>query len=105
MMRHYVSLELDDDDKIDGTLEGPKPVVPDYPWGLRISLTEAEMRKLGLDDDPAVGDMLHFAAFAEVKHYSVNDSGDGAQRRVELQITMMSCIEDESTEFEDEDEG
>ena len=103
-MRSYTSMELDDEDKLDRAI----PQIadkPDYPWGLRISLTESELQKLECDpgDEPEVGDLLHFAAFAKVTSFSKNDTGNGSERRVELQIVMMSCIEDESTEFEDDD--
>lgn len=101
-MRSYVDLELDDEDKRDFAIPAE---TPDYPWGLRLCLTEAELKKLGCEpgDAPEVGDLLHFAAFAKVTSYSVNDTGSGSQRRVELQIVMMSCIENESAEFPDED--
>ena len=41
--------------------------------------------------------------FAKVTSYSVNDGEYGSDERIELQIQSISVIEDESTEFTDED--
>jgi hypothetical protein len=85
-----ISLELDDDDKIDMALPcGPdlKPSQPDFPFGLRISLTEKELKKLGLDVKEADrGDELEIRALARVTCVSQNEGGD----RVELQIERMA---------------
>lgn len=104
-MRSYTSMELDDEDKIDMAI--PALGQPDYPYGLRLSFTERELVKLGVgpDDTAEVGDLFHFAAFAKVTSVSAHDAGDGMQRRVELQITMISCMENESTEFGDDDDA
>lgn len=88
-------MERDDDSKLDHELPGLKA---DYPYGLRICLTHEELAKLGIDDDPEVGDMLHFAAMAEVTSYTKGDGEMGAHRRVELQIKLISHMENESTE-------
>lgn len=103
-LRQYVDMELDDDAKLDGGIVTPAGTrVPDYPYALRISLSATELQKLGIDDDPKVGDLLHFAAFAEVTSYSSGDGEGGPHRRVELQIRMISCLENESTEMEGEE--
>lgn len=95
-----VSMELDDEDKLDFT--APMPVDrPDYPYGLRICLTEKELGKLGLDGDCEVGDMLDMRCFATVTSISKNDSGGGSSCRIELQIEKMA-VEDEMAEPEDE---
>jgi hypothetical protein len=72
--------------------------VPDYPWGLRISLSERELAKLGLPADCAVGDQISFDCCARVCSVSLNDSESGASARVELQITEMAVDEDDSEE-------
>lgn len=66
--------------------------VPDYPWGLSISLSEEELTKLGLEEkDLGVGDMLHMHALLKVTSVSSNESeSNGKCCRVELQITHMS---------------
>jgi hypothetical protein len=94
-----VDLELSDDDKLDMALPcGPadvKPKGPDYPWGLRISLTEKELEKLDLDiKDAEIGDVIDIRAVAAVTSISQSDS-DGGKCRVELQIQKMA-IENEA---------
>lgn len=71
---------------------------PSYPYGLCICLTEAELAKLDLDDDAAVGDTLHLFAFAKVTSINKNQGKDGAaSTRIEMQITHIA-LEDEDTE-------
>lgn len=71
--------------------------MPDVPYGLHISLTEVELEKLDLEDNPEVGDMIHLFAMARVTSVSKNETGDGCKCRVELAITDMA-VEDEDTE-------
>lgn len=95
-MGKMVSLELDDESKLDA----PQPIAmdtkPDFPYGTRISLTHLELKKLGLAADCSVGDVLAFSAHARVMHVSHNQSEDGSEScRVELQIQAMSVDEDD----------
>ena len=66
---------------------------PDYPYGLTINLGKDELKKLGIDDLPAVGDEFHIMAVAKVTrvHQSASEQGDDS-RGVELQITDMSTM-------------
>lgn len=65
--------------------------VPDYPWGLSISLCEEELEKIGLDeDDLEIGDILHMHALMKVTSVSSNEYEGGKHCRVELQITHMT---------------
>ncbi len=89
-------MERDDDSKLDGMAAAPA-AAPDYPYGLRICLTEAELAKLGLEADCDVGDMIDIRAFARVCCISKNDGPDGANCRIELQITHMA-VENEMNE-------
>ena len=105
VMKTMVSMELDDEDSYDS----PTPIPtdkPDYPWGLRISLTEKELAKLDLDpDDAVVGGLFHMHAMARITCVSKNDSGDGAGYRVEAQIEDLEIeSEDEENEMNDEAE-
>jgi len=75
--------------------------VPDYPYGLCISLDETDLENLGIDADFEVGDIIHIAAFARVTSMSSRMHEEKPCCRVELQIEQMA-VEDESTE-EDED--
>jgi hypothetical protein len=82
----------------------PSPCpVPEYPWGLCISLENETLAKLGLDGDPPqVGDILEFFAAAKVTSASMREEIDpatGAPKsccRVELQIVGMLPHEEET---------
>lgn len=94
-----VDMELDDEDKLDTCM----PIAcdrPDYPYGLRISLTEKELAKLGLDADCEIGDMIDMRCFGSVTSVSMNDGEHGKSVRIEIQIEKMA-VEDESTEAMD----
>lgn len=98
-----VKKEVSRDMPMSAPLGGGKPSVPAYPYGLCISLSEEELKKLGLDGElPAVGEMIHLCAMAKVTSVSENESEDssGAKTkhcRVELQITHLAT-ENEDTE-------
>lgn len=66
--------------------------VPDYPWGLSISMCEEELEKLGLDaEDMKVGDIYHIHALIHVTSVSSSESeSSGKSSRAEFQITHMS---------------
>lgn len=84
-----VSMELDDEDKMDMAI--PAMPQPDYPWGLKICLTSAELEKLGIDvKDASVGDYFHINARACVTSISSTDGPDGPCDRLEAQIEDMN---------------
>lgn len=91
-----VSLELDDEDKIDFCA----PIAcdrPDFPYGTRISLSEKELKKLGLPV-PGIGDMLDARVMGTVTSVSSEKVDGGEDRcRVEIQIERMA-VENEATE-------
>jgi hypothetical protein len=99
--RHMISMELDDDDKLDApSIANTKP---DFPYGLRISLTETEFEKLGLDPtDAEVGAIFHGHFLARVTSVSSHSHGEGDCHRVEAQI---EDLEIESEDEEDREEG
>lgn len=71
-----------------------------YPYGLCISLGNAELEKLGADiDGIEVGDMVHLFALSRVTCVSKNNTGDGEKTRVELQICYLG------TELEDDEDA
>jgi hypothetical protein len=75
---------------------------PRYPYGLSISLTDAELDKLSMSKDVGVGDMMHIHAMGKVTSVSVNDTEGGQTCRVEMQIThMMGEDEDEENQEAD----
>ncbi len=83
----------------------PSPAdIPDYPFGLSISLCQDELEKLNLETtDFEVGDLVHFHAMATVTSISSNANQTGNNCRIELQIIAMSA-EDEDEENEEDDE-
>lgn len=103
-----VDLKQTDEDKQEWLKSSyPSPnSVPDYPYGLALSLSEQELKKLGLyDEDIKPGDMFHFHAMAVVTSTSENVNKDQEPKcRVELQITHMSA-EDEADEDEEDEES
>lgn len=106
MFHKMVDMELDDESKMDA----PMPILmdnkPDYPYGLRISLTNREMKKLDLDPDYAkVGGIVHLSAMARITHVSHSDSGpDDYNCCVELQIEdlVVHSEDEENEEYNDD---
>lgn len=79
------------------------PIDGEYPYGLCISLSEKDLEKLDLDDEVEAGDFLHGAFMAKVTSITHSSSENNKGCRIELQIVAMG-IEDESTEYEDEED-
>jgi hypothetical protein len=99
------SMELDDEDKLDIEARAEKAMKgPDYPWGLKIRLSQKELDKLGLDpDDVDAGDFVHLLAFARVTHVAKSDGHAGKSSDVELQIEKMAvACDDDDDEKDDE---
>ncbi len=83
-----------------------KPSEPIYPYNLSLSLTDAELDKLGIDcedEDCQVGNYLEGRFLAEVTGYSKDKTNDGERRRLNLQITHL-CLDDENSEHEEADD-
>lgn len=92
MKRVDLKLDNDGDD-----FYGPAPeyAVPQYPWGVRLCLTNDELEKLGiptLADAPAVGASVRLDAVGTVVYVSEDGEvpeGQPPRRRVEIQITEL----------------
>lgn len=98
MWTKLVDMEMDDEDQID--LASPAIAVkPRFPWGLRICLEDDQLKKLGLDADCDIGDVIDLRAFATVTSVSKNETDKGSCCRVELQIEKLA-VENEMTEDE-----
>ena len=92
-----VSMELDDDDKIDLTIPSIKET-PDFPYGLRICLTEKEFEKLGIDPAEAfIGAVMHGHFLGRITSISANQAEGVDCCRVEVQIEDLA-IESEDAE-------
>lgn len=88
---NFVDMSVDNDDEDSGI---PEVGQSQYPYGLCICLTDAEIEKLDLDDDCDVGDMISFEAIAKVTAVSKRDTGT----RIELQIIAMANDGDDEPE-------
>ncbi len=101
-MRHMKSMERSDDDKIDSLAAMPI-LKPDYPPGLRISLSEKEFEKLDLDHSVAeVGCTVHGHFMGRITSVSHEQRDDNECCRVEIQIEELE-IESEDEENEEEE--
>lgn len=95
------SMELDDEEKVDCEMPIPMSEKPQYPYGLRICLTDKELEKLKLDSGEAcVGGIIHLHALARITHVSCEEMQDGKRERIELQIEDM-CVESEDDQNEE----
>jgi hypothetical protein len=66
---------------------------PEYPWGVRLQLSDEELEKLGIDTLPAIESEVLVYAKAMVVSTSVEDSAGGpARKSLSLQITDL-CLE------------
>lgn len=73
------------------------PTGPDYPYGLRITLSEDELAKLDLEGECSAGDMIDLRAFAKVTNVNITDVDGKPRRSIELQIQQIA-LENEETE-------
>ncbi len=93
-----VDMELDDEDKLDAAMPIPMPAKPDYPFGLRICLTEKELEKLDLDHSEAfVGGTIHGKFMGRITSVSEDAREGGSSCRIEIQIERLA-IESEDDE-------
>lgn len=95
-----VSTELSDEKKLDmsmPTILGKD--VPEFPYGMRISMDEELLERLDLEADCEVGDYLDLRCFAVVTSVSKNKTNSGMKCCVELQIEKVAI----EPEFEHED--
>lgn len=110
MARPMISMELDDEAQLDAPvpvmgLDG-KPGKPRYPYGLRISLEDAQLKAIKLDPaDCMMGGVVHIHGLARITSVSLNETESGQHSRVELQIEEMCCIESEDAENREADDA
>lgn len=101
MLRKMVSLARTAPEMADAA--NPMMNISKYSYGLSLCFDHETLEKLDLDyEDVEPGDMLHAMCMFEVTSVSKNDTGNGEKCRIEVTITHMG-IEDESSEYEDED--
>ena len=94
------SMELDDEDKLDAVTPLPMADKPDFPYGLKICITEKELRKLKLDaSDAVVGGTCHGHFMARITCFSAEQRDGDDCYRIEMQIEELA-IESEDAENE-----
>lgn len=105
-MKQMVDMEMDDEEKLDAAMPIPMSDKPRWPYGLRICLTEAELKKLGFDASEAeVGGTVHITgAMGEITSVSCDESDSGKHCRIEIQIQKLA-IESEDAENEAAEEA
>lgn len=87
--------------------EDGKPETKDqYPWGLRITLDNESLQRLGLNAKslPSVGDSVSIMAMANVCSVSTRTTDHGEDNYVELQITDIGLApqkRDDAKELKD----
>lgn len=102
-MQPMVSMALDDETREKMIQPIAMPDKPDFPYGLRISLTSAELDKLDIDPSEAFrGAMFHMHAICRITNVNANDGENGPSCCIEAQIEDM-CIESEDGENADDE--
>lgn len=68
---------------------------PNYPWELKLYLTQSDLEKLGITDRPAIGSLFTLTCQAIVAGSSERACADGdgekTERTVDMQITDMTA--------------
>ena len=73
---------------------------PDYPWGLRITLNDEQIKALGIKALPAVGAKCAIEAVGIIQSVSDEavDNGESNQR-IEIQITDLALAAPGTSKF------
>jgi hypothetical protein len=66
-----------------------QPHVPSYPYGLRLSLGEEELKKLGIDM-PNLDDTFLVIGVGKVKEVSEREYDDHTHKHVEIQLEKLT---------------
>ena len=94
------SMELDDEERY----ESASPVIPqgsEYPYGLRICITDKELAKLDLDPEYAErGGLVHGHFLARITSVTHHESGS----RIEMQIENLAIESEDEEDDENEEE-
>ena len=102
---NLVSMEVKSDSNTVGIAQ-PMAACP-YPYGLRLNLSQEQLKALGYDGLPPAGTMVRIEAVGCVTRASSEDpdaDGDIDYLCVEIQITEMGLEETEASAGEDDDD-
>lgn len=95
-----VSMKSKDEGHGHGCCCGPTQCEsPDYPWGLRITLDEAQLTALGVEALPAVGGPVGLEAAALVMSASEEQVDGETRRTLQLQITDLAVASAGTSKF------
>lgn len=72
------------DAAVEGNYALPAPSAPDYPYGLRLTLDDECLKKLGINRLPKPGDKFRVEGEAHVTSAEQRDTDQNSDRRVEL---------------------
>lgn len=99
-----VSMKIQKDNSPKIEMMGEQQSVPQYPYGLCITLEDDALQKLGLSKLPVVGSKINIQAVCEVNAVSQYDNKDGSKRRsISLQITDMEMVKEKKAEVKASD--
>lgn len=76
----------------------PSSSVPDYPWGLSITLDAAALTKLGVTESPNAGEVCMIHAEGKVTRVSESATDKKTERSVEIQITKLALMCEDTDE-------
>lgn len=92
-------MKMSQTEKKDSIAMSEAPKGDEYPWGLRLRLGEAELKRLGIDKLPKAGTSFPFSAEAKIISTHEDASENNKNRSVEVQVTAIDLdSEDESSE-------
>lgn len=98
MADDLISMELDDEDKLDAPMPIAMPSKPDFPYGLKFCLTHKEFAKMP-DIDPAdahVGARVEGRFSARITSVSADDNEHvGESCRIEFQIEALRLLDED----------
>lgn len=92
------SMALDDEEKLDMIQPMKDESLPEYPYGLRICISQDEMAKLGIEPaDAQVGGYFLAHVYCCITSVSSDKKSDGSEcHRMEAQIEQMSIEGDDA---------
>ena len=95
---NMVSLALDDEEKLDMVQPMKVDSLPEFPYGLRICISQDEMAKLGIDpEDVQVGGYFMAHVYCCITSMSSDKKSDGSEyHRMEAQIEQMEILGDDA---------
>lgn len=68
---------------------------PDYPWGISLTLEDASLKKLGIEELPEAGEKCMIHAVGKVTRVSKSANEKKTDRSIDVQITKLALIHDE----------